>query len=280
MLRRIMFPIVFFLCCTLLKADDLYDAIKGGDIAKVKSLVEANPQIIDKEIEFHNYPLTDAILMGKLDIAKYLLEKGAKANVKNKGGETPLLVMVKEYGDMMNDAKLKQLTASTELLAQHKADFKAVNMGGYNALYILAIQAQTMDTAKNAVQLMKLFIDNGATFANSSKGEIPLNAVLALGGSPDGKGGTVYANLEIAAGMIGLGADVNAAGKDKRTPLIVILANKGIPDSEKIDIVKLLVEKGAKTGVSSKAGEKPLSLVDKKGPLYDVLKKGKGKPSK
>ena len=75
------------------KADDLQDAIRAGDLARVKALVENNPAVVHVRNSSGQTPLFDAILENRPEIAEYLLSKGADVNARNGFQVTPLQVL-------------------------------------------------------------------------------------------------------------------------------------------------------------------------------------------
>jgi len=74
-----------------------------------------------------------------------------------------------------------------------------------------------------------------------------------------------------------LGANVNEIDEAKNTPLHVVLMNSAAKDEDKADIVKFLLEKGARPNVKNSSKQSPEDLVKKDSPLRDILKKTKPK---
>lgn len=68
----------------------LHNAAKGGDLQKVKSLVEQRSELNAKD-EDGQTPLHVAIRSGNFDVAKYLCEKGSDINATDGTGRTPLM---------------------------------------------------------------------------------------------------------------------------------------------------------------------------------------------
>ena len=84
--------VTLFLSLALLpmKAQEIRDAIRNGDLAKVKEMVEADPQLAVSKIDRNNTPLHIAARNNQLEIAKYLVVKGADVNAVSKYQGTPL----------------------------------------------------------------------------------------------------------------------------------------------------------------------------------------------
>lgn len=77
-----------------LPAADIYQAAKKGDLATVTKLVEAKPELRDARNDMGATALHFAANNGQLEVVRYLLEKGADANIVDKMGVTPLLVAI------------------------------------------------------------------------------------------------------------------------------------------------------------------------------------------
>jgi glyoxylase-like metal-dependent hydrolase (beta-lactamase superfamily II) len=74
----------------LLAAQEMFDAVKAGDLAKVQSLVEKDPGIVNARNSGGQTVLFAAVSFGRLDIAEYLISKGANVNERSNFHMTPL----------------------------------------------------------------------------------------------------------------------------------------------------------------------------------------------
>lgn len=73
-------------------AQEIFDAIRSGDLAKVKELVEKDPQLVKARYRsFQSTPLHVAADANNAAIVKYLIEKGADINALNTEPYTPLM---------------------------------------------------------------------------------------------------------------------------------------------------------------------------------------------
>jgi hypothetical protein len=95
--------------------DALARAISRGNLAETKKLLGKNSRRInDRRPEGGSTPLSTAALHGHLDIAKYLIERGANVSATNNDGNTPLHVAAflcrKEIVQLLLDKGASPLT--------------------------------------------------------------------------------------------------------------------------------------------------------------------------
>ena len=88
--------ILVFLFCSLaailatLTAQEMFDAVKAGDLAKVKALVEKDPGIVNAKNPGGQTVLFATVSFGQLEIAEYLISNRANVNEKSNFHMTPL----------------------------------------------------------------------------------------------------------------------------------------------------------------------------------------------
>lgn len=88
--------ILVFLFCSLvgimapLSAQAMLEAVKAGDLAKVKVLVEQDPGIVNAKNPGGQTVLFAAVSFGRLEIAEYLISNGANVNERSNFHMTPL----------------------------------------------------------------------------------------------------------------------------------------------------------------------------------------------
>jgi cyclase len=73
-------------------SQELLEAVKTGDLAKVKALVEKEPGIVNAKNPGGQTILFAAVSMGQLEISEYLISKGAEVNERSTFGLMPLHV--------------------------------------------------------------------------------------------------------------------------------------------------------------------------------------------
>jgi ankyrin repeat protein len=74
-------------------------AIEKSDLQKLNELIEQNPTLRNRRItipgkEYETTLLHLAVTTGKIDVLKFLLEKGVEANVKDSDGNPPILLAI------------------------------------------------------------------------------------------------------------------------------------------------------------------------------------------
>ena len=84
-----------------LRAQEIFEAIRGGDLAKVKELVEKEPQVVKARNVRKSIPLHVAVDSDNESIARYLIENGSDVNALNNNEWTPLF-----YAKTLNIARL------------------------------------------------------------------------------------------------------------------------------------------------------------------------------
>src|SRR5512145_2002382 len=74
------------------QTSEIHNAVSSGDLKKVNELIETDPALLELKDNNGNTPLSIACggFKKQLDIAEYLIKKGADVNAKNNNGSTPL----------------------------------------------------------------------------------------------------------------------------------------------------------------------------------------------
>ena len=82
--------LAFLAVCSLgLLADQIHDAARIGDVAKVRQLLEMDPRRVHARLPDGSTPLHEAAYSGQIDVARVLLKAGADSQTPNKPGLTP-----------------------------------------------------------------------------------------------------------------------------------------------------------------------------------------------
>ena len=84
------------LAAGVLRAQDIFDAVQAGDLAKVKAVVEKDPGALKARNPYEQTPLIVAVQQKKADIASYLIAGGADVNARDKSHASPLSFAITE----------------------------------------------------------------------------------------------------------------------------------------------------------------------------------------
>ncbi|CAG9534670.1 unnamed protein product [Cercopithifilaria johnstoni] len=265
---------------------DLLDAARCGDLCTTKRIIESYGTKIINCKDFdgrESTPLHFAAGYNRVEVLKYLLEKGANVEARDTGWLVPLHNAC-AYGHLI----------AAELLVKHGADLNAIDKWGYTPLHEAAL--------KGKFDVCKLLLLNGADPKHKGRdGKIPLDVVRE--GAEDvynllrgdeavleaAKEGDVekirkiiipetvncrdvrgrfstplhlaagYNNLEVARFLLENGAEVNLKDKGGLIPL------HNASSFGHLEIASLLIEYGAEVNHPDKWGYTPLHEAAQKG---------------
>ncbi|MDH4271604.1 MAG: ankyrin repeat domain-containing protein, partial [Candidatus Aminicenantes bacterium] len=204
-----------------IKTQEIFDAVKANDLAKVKALVEANPQLVNATDPDGRTPLHWACRGVHYELLKFLVEKGADVNAQDNDEIAPL-----------HSLASKAHAEGTALLITHKADVNVKSAAGDTPLHF-AVQSSSIAVVK---QLMGHEADVSSI---SQNGYTPLLRAVAAN------------SLEIAELLMAKGADVNQVYKEDyygATPMSFAI------QSRNLEMVKSLHLKGANIQYRTKLG--------------------------
>ena len=89
-LNIVVLQILLLFFTSIISAQEIFDAVRNGDLPKIKELVETDPQLVHVKNANQSTPLHVAASLNKIQILIYLIEKGALINEKNVSGRTAL----------------------------------------------------------------------------------------------------------------------------------------------------------------------------------------------
>ncbi|KAJ5377952.1 uncharacterized protein N7496_005361 [Penicillium cataractarum] len=194
-------------------------------------------------------------------IANILITRGLEVNMKDEGGDTPLIDAVRRSNDVLKHPRRKRRTEASstsegsnfsartiianeydgvvKTLIEHGADVNVQNRNGQKPLMMSLLYRNT--------SLAKLLIEQGADVnIETNGGETPL--LIGIRGMEE----------EIVRLLIERGAEVNARDDGGNTPLLMAVHwNREV-------IMRLLIERGADVNVRDAWGSTPLSIAAKR----------------
>jgi len=181
---------VLLLIAVSSRGQDIFDAIKNADLAKVKQLAEKDASLVNQKDNAGNTPLHNAAIVGSVAITEFLLTKGADINAANTILNTPLHEALSYGKDDL-----------AKMLIMKGADIRRQGSKGTYPLHIAVQKSQ-----KSTVELL---IEKGADLESKQIAQAtPLNLLTVM--SDDS---------EMAKLLIEKGADINSRNRNGSTPL-------------------------------------------------------------
>jgi ankyrin repeat protein len=271
----------------------LIAAAKKGNVEEVKALLEQGADVNATNMAGET-PLIWASLKGHTETVKVLVEKGADVNIVSKNGNTALTlaagwgraeavkILLEHGADMSIIANNYQIKQNPPKFNNSNTPFSTAKIS-YNALGI-AIQGNHVETIIALLEHIDVNAadHNGRTalmyasvsgFTETAKDLLEKGADMNI---VDGNGHTALmhasanGHIETATVLLEKGADVNATDKYGFTALMLASTTQGIqvqmsgipiPTPAKaghIEMVKVLLEKGAEVNVADKNGRTAL----------------------
>jgi ankyrin repeat protein len=248
-------------------------AAREGHLDAVRALVEAKANINQVSEGEKTSPMLLAIINGRLDVAKYLLDQGADPNLVAVSGATALYATIDvqwapkvwfpqpsveqektSYLDLMKELLDHGANPNTKIneklwYRSFTNDYTWVDPAGATAFWRAA---QSSDTAA-----MQLLIQHGADpKIATTAGDTPLHAAAGIGWAANWSVNAPVPLVDAVKYCVELGLDVNTADLRGYTALhgAAYLGNN--------DMVNFLVGKGAKTDVKSRAGDSTADMAN------------------
>lgn len=140
-------------------APEIYEAAVVGDLERVKELLRLEPGSVNATDEYGFTPLHGVAGEYQLEMAEYLIGKGANVGSRNDTGITPLHLSA--YPDMV------------ELLVNNGADLEAREGGGGTPLHIAAEHPEGFDVMQKMLEM------GAAVNAKDDSGQTALDTAIA-----------------------------------------------------------------------------------------------------
>jgi ankyrin repeat protein len=268
------------------RSQEIFDALRKGDVAAVKALVERTPQVLEARDGDGMTPLHYAAMGGNADLINYFVDRGAKLELKSVEGETPLLLAASLDRRGAVDALLKRgaalearnnylrtalilcarergQAATARVLIGAGADVNAVDKFGDRALDLAAWRgkrefvdlllengARVPETGPKWREMLSQSASQGLTtlFQRLTRGAKDLKTAGASGESLL-HAAAAGGSAEIVAALLDKGFDPARPDRFGWTPLHYA-ARDG-----RTDAVRILVEKGAPLDVRTVMGQ-------------------------
>jgi ankyrin repeat protein len=279
--------------------EDIFKTAAEGNLAKVKELVEKNPELVKAKDKESETPLHKAAAQGHMDVVNYLISKGADIDARNNANQNPLLHAA-YYGK----------TEVVKFLLDKGADFKTPDIYGRTILHypvregyedvVEILLSKGMDITvedgmgvsplrfaieRGHAGIMELFIASKALNLGGDSGRTALHLaakqgqkdiadlLIAKGVSTktkDDMDATLLHNAaigglaELSQRLITEGASLNDLDARGRSPLHYAVKQGSLP------IAKLLVEKGANLNIIGKDNRTAL-LIAEDWDFYEII---------
>ena len=277
--------------------------IQRGAKVNAKNSTDSTPLHLLSE----SFKIDSQLSQDFIEVAKILIENGAEINIKNSNGKTPLYLAVNHGRRISQDhpEKSKLCLEMGKLLIEKGAHMNTKCNQGYSILHSLAlnlsigslwygkeitklliakgedVNAKSTNRQKTPLHVAlksdneeyaRFLIENGADLnAVDSLGETPLQITIKKGQSHQQIATEGQEN--ICQLLISLGANIELKDSDGNTSLLN--AVKNIENHfEHLDIVKMLIDKGASVNTANKENNVPLHYAKSKYVAELLLKNG------
>ena len=237
---------------------DLINAVYENNLSAIQKAVESNPAVIQMKNQHQQTLLFLASSYGRLDIVKYLLEKGADIEAKDKMGRTPLITAARERGGIETIRLLVEKGAAVNAVddAKDSALYLAAWRGFEDIVdYLLEKGAEVPAKDEKGAWIISEAANHGlerlfdvmAAKGADLKIQVEDNATLLHSASGGG-------SLQIISTLLKSGLNVNTKDDCGWTPLHYA-AFKGTPD-----VIDLLLKNGADINSRNLIGESPFNI--------------------
>jgi ankyrin repeat protein len=258
------------LAVPLFGAEEIHEAVKRGDLAAVREILAARPDGIGAVDERGYTPLHVAAREGRLQIASFLIEKGADIEAKNPTGFTPLfLAVLGKRPDAVRLCLEKGADPNGETRFQTTPLFTAAESGDPEIVRLLIEKGAEVNHVSPVFgsplhraaymdfpEVAKALLDAGANLSVADqRGQTPLHQAAQLG------------RVTVARLFVERGADLDALDRERRSPIHWAIRygtdRSGANNSTELGF--LLMGKGARVDTTDTDGETPLLAAVKQG---------------
>ena len=228
-------------------------AIRDRDLAEVRRLLDASPELVNGVDERTNQPIHWAVMTRQLDMIDEVLARGADINAPRRDGARPLQLT---NGDYMyrgwRDVPADTITTPDDVYRHLVARGARIDIG--------------MAAVKGNVQRVRELLAEDPSLAN----RLSEYSSYYLGGGAPLKNAAATGHIEIVKLLLEHGADANLPepGIAPRGHALYSAVYNG-----HYDIAKLLLERGAHPNVEVESSADTLSIALMRGeqPIIDLL---------
>lgn len=261
-------------------------AVRAGNRTALERLLKSHPELREARTAAGHTLMMLAAIHGKLDLAKLLLDKGARVNAVTASRDTALLYAIRHgHAHLANWLIDKSADVSHCNRHGHVPLARAAAKGMASVVARLLEHGADVERVGNDGNLLEIAFDSGsretvqtvlAHLGASEQGRKGLNDDLYLKGyksmmHPDDK---YLAELTM---LLDAGADANTVifKGDGKTTLLMFLAretNGKMPNG--VRVAELLIERGAMLDLVDGQGRTALELARERGyqPMIDLLR--------
>lgn len=180
-------------------------------------------------------PLVGAANWGAMEVAEFLLSKGAKINDEDDTSTALLLAISSDHKNMV------------EFLLKKGAKFNSEKTKGLSPLHFV-----------KSMQVAEVLLDNGFEINSETDKGVSSPASFSFpGGRWSPLHDAAFWNYtEVVELFLNKGAKVNSKSDEDYTPLHLAASNSSD------EVIKILLKRGAKVNVKTKDGKTPIKLAD------------------
>ncbi len=240
-------------------------AARKGDLARVKAMVARNPGLVNYKTKTGSTALHQMALYGHLAVARYLIDRGAALEARDKYGFTPLHQAAHGHAKIVITRLLIERGAKVNApdIKGHTPLFRAILNGRPDIAALLKKHGGRLP-ADAASRFFVAVAQNNPTLAGRIAAQDPkvIEARTAVGATPFHVA-AMLGRTRTTIWLIKHKADLNAVNASRMTPLaLAVLLHQ--PDT-----VALLVQNKANLELANFQGRTPLHLAAIKG--YAVI---------
>jgi len=206
-------------------ADPMYDAISGGDLKKVKEFFELDPSWKYYKSDYGWTLLHSAAKSLQVDVAEYLLSKGADINAKTDTNDTPLSLAVESgNGVWFTEIDMPRRKKMIDLLISNRAQTNSMDEAiAQDSAEIMGTMIRNNPESVDSVKKYNAALNRAAYWGSAKVTSFLLKSHALTHTSVDLNNplnrGSVFGYREIVRLLLSYGADADSEHNNTWTPL-------------------------------------------------------------